>query len=135
MDAALSTAVGAVIVAVVGAVVGLRNGTKANQPAESNAQLAWVKQAQEEAKEARTEAKEARTEVDAVRRENSQIIREHQQMRGEFAAMRDWVDGVVRARNAYMETHPIEELDDTGQIRLLRAINGGPRMPSDPDHS
>jgi uncharacterized protein (DUF3084 family) len=119
----------AAIVSLAGALVGLRNGTKANRPAESNAQLAWVKQAQDEANEARTEAKEAKAESSAARVESEQTRQQLVRIRRELDAMQDWMDRVVRAAAVYRADHP--EWDgpgtDSGVIRMLRAINGGPR--------
>lgn len=125
----LATA-GALLVSVVGAIVGLRNGTKANRPAESNAQLAWVKQAQDEATDARTEAREAKTESAAARVESEETRQQLVRIRREFDAMQDWVERVVRARDAYITDHggDVEAIGDTGAIRLLRAINGGPHF-------
>jgi hypothetical protein len=122
--------IGAVIVSLIGAVVGLRNGTKANKPAESNAQLAWVKQAQDEATDARSEAREAKAESAAARTESEQTRQQLVKMRREFDAMQDWVDRVVRARDAYVADHggDVDALDDTAAIRLLRAVNGGPHF-------
>lgn len=129
MDAALVTALGALGVALVGGSVGIINSTRANQPAKLNAQLAWVKQAQTEASEAKTEAKEAKAESAAARRESEETRVQADRLRREFVAMQDWVDRVIRARDAYIADHGgIETLEDTGAIRLLRAINGGPQL-------
>jgi uncharacterized protein (DUF3084 family) len=120
--------IGALLCALVAAGVGLRNGTKANAPAESNAQLAWVKQAQDEATDARTEAREAKTESAAARAESEQTRQQLVSMRREFDAMQDWVDRVVRARDMYIADHggSLDAMEDSGVIRLMRAINGGP---------
>lgn len=130
MEAALTTAIGAAVVAALGAAVGLVNGTKANRPAESNAQLAWVKQAQDEATDARTEAREAKTESAAARAESAATRQQADQLRREFNAMQDWVERVIRARDAYLADHnnDISLIQDSGAIRLLRAINGGPQF-------
>lgn len=132
MNGQLLSTVGAVVVGLLGAAVGLRNGTKANAPAESNAQLAWVKQAQDEATDARTEAREAKAESAAARLESEQTRQQAVKIRREFDAMQDWVDRVVRARDAYLADHggDIDALDDTAAIRLLRAVNGGPHFGS-----
>ena len=112
----------------------LRTSTKANRPAESNAQLAWVKQAQDEAGEARVEAKEAKAESAAARKESLETQRQSELLRREFAAMQDWVDRVVRARDAYIADHggDVGRIQDSGAIRLLNAINGGPRITPRP---
>lgn len=128
MSSSLLTALGAFLVAVLTGVFGLVNATRANRPAESNAQLAWVKQAQDEAVEARKEAREAKTEASAARAD-SEVTRQQQvKIRRELDAMQDWVDRVVRARDAYLAEHTEPEIDDTGMLRLLRAINGGPHL-------
>lgn len=132
MTAQWVATLGAIVIALVGAGVGLRNGTKANAPAESNAQLAWVKQAQDEALDARTEARQAKTESAAVRLESEQTRQQVTRLRRDLNAMQDWVDGVVRARDRYMAEHPIDSIDDTGVLRLMRAINGGPSIGERP---
>jgi hypothetical protein len=124
----LWTTIGAVVVAALSTVVGLRNGTKANAPAESNAQLAWVKQAQDEATGARQEAREAKAESAAARAESEQTRQQQVKLRREFDAMQEWVDRVVRARDVYLAEHPETTLEDSGVIRLMRAINGGPHI-------
>jgi hypothetical protein len=49
-------------------------------------------------------------------------------IRREFNAMEDWVDRVVRARDLYVAEHPGTSVDDSGVIRILGAINGGPHF-------
>lgn len=130
MNPTLLTSVGAIAVALIGMVVGLRNGTKANRPAESNAQLAWVKQAQDEALAARAEAKEAKVESTAARVESEQTRQHQVKLRREMDAMQDWMDRVIRARDAYVAEHPLDGIEDSGVIRMVRAINGGPHVES-----
>lgn len=130
MTAIWTASIGAVILAVISGAFGIVNSTRANRPAESNAQLAWVKQAHDDAAEARTDARTARTEVNSVRLENESIRRDHDGMRRDMAAMRDWMEAVVRARNAYVASADQDKLD-TGAIRLIGAINGGPHLPSE----
>jgi ElaB/YqjD/DUF883 family membrane-anchored ribosome-binding protein len=122
----LLTAVGAIVLASLSGMFSLMSSTKANRPAESNAQLAWVKQAQDEATAARDEAREAKTESAAARAESEQTRQQLVRIRREFDAMQDWVDRVVRARDAYVTEHPLDGIEDSGVIRLMRAINGGP---------
>jgi multidrug efflux pump subunit AcrB len=123
----LGATIGAAFIALLGAFVGLRNGTRANRPAESNAQLAWVKQAQEEANEARAEAKEAKVESAAARNESDQTRRQQIELRRQMDAMQEWMDRVVRAAAAYRLDNPQWDAEaDSGVIRILRAINGGP---------
>jgi uncharacterized protein (DUF3084 family) len=124
----LLTAIGAVIIALVTGAFGLLNSTKANRPAEMNAQLAWVKQAQDEATEARQEARDAKAESTAARQESEATRQQQVTLRRELEAMQDWIDRVVRARDAYLADHAIETLEDSGMIRLMRAINGGPHL-------
>lgn len=128
----MSPAVLAIIIATLGALGSgtftLLTSTRANKPAESNAQLAWVKQAQDEASAARTEAKEAKVESSAARSESEATRQQQVKIRRELDAMQDWVDRVVRARDAFVAEHPIESVDDSGVIRMLRAINGGPHL-------
>jgi hypothetical protein len=127
MDGATIAAIGTVIVASVGGVFGVINATRANRPAESSAQLAWVKAAQDDASSARAEAREAKAESAAARTEAEQTRQQAVRLRREFEAMQDWVDRVVRARDAYLNDHGgLDGLADTGAIRLMRAINGGP---------
>lgn len=128
MSGTLLTALAALAVAVTGGTFGLVNSTRANRPAESNAQLAWVKQAQDEAMAARTEAKEAKSESSAVRAESEATRQQLVRIRREFDAMEDWVARVVRARDLYIAEHPAESAENSGVIRILRAINGGPRF-------
>lgn len=130
MSPSLLTAIGAVIVAVATGIFGLVNSTKANRPAESNAQLAWVKQAQDEASAARTEAREAKAESSAAHAESEQTRQQQVKIRREMDAMQDWIDRVVRARDAYVAEHPMDGIEDSGVIRLMRAINGGPHVES-----
>lgn len=128
MSGPLWTAIGAIILATMSGVFGLVNSTRANRPAESNAQLAWVKQAQDEAMSARTEAKEAKAESSAARAESEQTRQQLVRIRREFNAMEDWVARVVRARDQYVAEHSAGALDDSGVIRILGAINGGPDL-------
>lgn len=128
MSPALLTALGALAASFVAALFGYINSTKANRPAESNAQLAWVKQAQDEATAARTEAKEAKVESSAARAESEATRQQQVILRREMAAMQDWVDRVIRARDSFIADHPIESIDDSGVIRMLRAVNGGPHL-------
>lgn len=126
MNPTLATSIGALIIAVIGGFFGLANSTRANRPAESNAQLAWVKQAQDEAMAARTEAKEAKAESSAARAESEQTRQQLARIRREFNAMEDWVARVVRARDMYVAEHT--GVEDSGIIRILGAINGGPDL-------
>lgn len=126
MNASLLTAVGAILIAVVTGAFGLLNSTKANRPAESNAQLAWVKQAQDEATDARKEAREAKAESAAARSESEATRQQQVQLRRELEAMQDWVDRVIRARDAYVAEHDLASIEDSGVVRMMRAINGGP---------
>lgn len=126
---AIWTALGALLVALITGGFGIVASTRANKPAESNAQLAWVKQAQDEATDARTEAREAKAESAAARKESAETREQGDRLRREFSAMQDWVDRVVRARDAYLADSPAP--DDSGIIRLLRAINGGPHFGAD----
>lgn len=128
MNPSLLTAIGAAVVALIGLVGGLANSTKANRPAESNAQLAWVKQAQDEATSAREEAREAKAESAAARAESEQTRQQQVKIRREMDAMQDWIDRVVRARDVYVAEHPTDAIEDSGVIRLMRAINGGPHL-------
>lgn len=128
MNPSLLTAIGAAVVALIGLVGGLANSTKANRPAESNAQLAWVKQAQDEATSAREEAREAKAESAAARAESEQTRQQQVKIRREMDAMQDWIDRVVRARDVYVAEHPADAIEDSGVIRLMRAINGGPHL-------
>lgn len=128
MTAPLLTAIGAVIVALASGLFGLINSTKANRPAESNAQLAWVKQAQDEATDARKEAREAKAESAAVRAEAEATRQQLVRIRVEFDAMEEWVARVVRARDRYVAEHPEASVEDSGVFSLLRAINGGPAL-------
>jgi ElaB/YqjD/DUF883 family membrane-anchored ribosome-binding protein len=135
VDSSLVAAVGALAVALTTGVVGVINSTKANQPAKMNAQLAWVKSAQDDAAAARAEAREAKVESAAARAESEQtrqqqeLTRQKQvKLQREMDAMQDWVDRVVRARDAYVAEHPLDQIEDSGVIRLMRAINGGPRL-------
>jgi uncharacterized protein (DUF3084 family) len=122
--------IGALLGALFAGAVALRNGTKANAPAESNAQLAWVKQAQDEATDARTEAREAKAESAAARLESEQTRQQQVRLRREFDAMQDWVERVIRARDAYVLDHGgnLDSLEDSAALRLVRAINGGPHL-------
>jgi uncharacterized protein HemX len=124
VSGSLLAAIGAVVVAIVSGGFAVVSSTKANRPAESNAQLAWVRQAQEEANEARREAKEAKVESSAARSESEQTRQQLATLRRELNAMQDWVDRVLRARDSYLNDHP--NLDDSGVMRLTQAINGGP---------
>jgi hypothetical protein len=130
VNASLVTAIGAVVVAIVGMFTGLRSSTKANRPAESNAQLAWVKQAQDEATDARAEARAAKTESAAARVESEATRQQLVKIRREFDAMEEWVARVVRARDLYLSDHAEnpDEIEDSGVFRLLKAINGGPKF-------
>lgn len=130
MNASTVTAVAALLVAIIGGGFGVLNSTRANRPAESNAQLAWVKAAQDEAREAREEAKEAKLGAAAAARESDETRVQAVKLRREFDAMQDWVDRVVRARDAYMAdlTEAGRSIEDSGVLRILRAINGGPRI-------
>lgn len=128
MNPSLLAALGAFLVAVTSGVFALINSTKANRPAEMNAQLAWVKQAQDEATGARQEAREAKAESSAARTESEQTRQQQVQLRRDFDAMQDWVDRVVRARDAYLTDHPEAEIEDSGVLRLMRVINGGPQI-------
>jgi hypothetical protein len=130
MDSSLITAIGAAVVATIGGIVGVTNSSRANRPAESSAQLAWVKQAQDEANEARAEAKEAKAEAAAARAEADATYRQSVQLRRDFAALQDWVDRVVRAARAYradLESDG-QQIEDSGVLRILNAINGGPEI-------
>lgn len=128
MNGTFLTALGALLVAIVGGVFGLVSSSRANRPAESNAQLAWVKQAQDEANEARREAREAKAESTAARVESESTRQQQVRLRRELDAMQDWVDRVVRARDAYVADHQDLSIEDSGVVRLLRAINGGPHL-------
>jgi hypothetical protein len=126
VNASLLTAISAIVIAIIGGLFGFINSTKANRPAESIAQLAWVKQAQDEAMAARTEAKEAKSESSAARTEAEATRQQLVRIRREFNAMEDWVARVVRARDLYVAEHTA--IDDSGVIRILGAINGGPHF-------
>lgn len=126
MDSSLIAAIGALAVALITGVVGVVNSTRANQPAKMNAQLAWVKSAQDDAAAARAESREAKVESAAARTESEQTRQQSVKLRREFDAMQDWVDRVVRARDAYVAEHPLDGIEDSGVIRLLRVVNGGP---------
>lgn len=129
MTPTLFASIGALFVSIVGGVFGMVNSTKANRPAESNAQLAWVKQAQDEAMEARTEAKEAKSQASAAWAESEATRVQAVKLRREFDAMQDWVERVIRARDLFLADHQGEaSIEDSGVLRLLRAINGGPRL-------
>lgn len=128
MSGPFLTAIGAVVIAALSGIFGLMNSTKANRPAESNAQLAWVKQAQDEATSAREEAREAKAESAAARAESEQTRQQQVKIRREMDAMQDWIDRVVRARDVYVAEHPTDAIEDSGVIRLMRAINGGPHL-------
>ena len=125
-------AIGSVLAAIMGAVVGLRNGTKANASGQSNAQLAWVKQAQEEAATARQEAREAKAESAAARVESERAWQQSVLLRRQFDAMQDWVDRVLRARDTYLAEHGDDpaRMGDTPVQRVLRAVDGGPSLRS-----
>lgn len=130
MDSSTITAIGAAAVAVIGGTVGVLNSNRANKPAEMNAQLAWVKSAQDEASAARVEAKEAKAEAAAARVELDNTYRQSVQLRREFEAIQDWVDRVVRAANAYRQD-AIDKgkgVEDSGVLRILNVINGGPHL-------
>ena len=128
MTGTVWAAIIAATAAVASGFFGLINSTKANRPAESNAQLAWVKQAQDEATAARTEATAARADAAAARAESDATRRQAVKLRMEFDAMEEWVARVVRARDRFVAEHPIESVEDTGVLTILRAINGGPEI-------
>lgn len=130
MTGQVMAVIGSVVGVVIAAVFGYVNSTRANRPAESNAQLAWVKQAQEEAGEARKEAKEAKAESAAARFESEQTRQQLVKIRREMDAMQDWMDRVMRAGAAYRAERP-SGVEDSGVIRILKAINGGPRFERD----
>lgn len=130
MSPGLLTLISTVLVAVASGIFGLVNATKANRPAEMNAQLAWVKQAQDEAAGARAEVREVKAETAAVRIEAEATRQQQVKLRREFDAMQEWVDRVVRARDRYVAEHPLDTLEDSGMIYLLRVINGGPAIES-----
>lgn len=128
MNAPLATAIGAVIIAIVTGAFGLLNSTKANRPAEMNAQLAWVKQAQDEANEARQEARDAKAESTAARQESEATRQQQVALRRELEAMQEWIDRVVRARDTYLADHALDSIEDSGVLRIMKAINGGPHL-------
>lgn len=131
MSGQVLAVVGSVVVSLVAAFFGFINSTRANLSADSNAQLAWVKQAQEEAGEARREAKEAKAESAAARTESEQTRQQQVRLRREMDAMQDWMDRVLRAAAVYRAEHPAGAEEDSGVIRILRAINGGPKFERD----
>jgi uncharacterized protein (DUF3084 family) len=130
MDSAMITAIGAAAVAVIGGVVGIINSNRANRPAEMNAQLAWVKSAQDDAASARTEAKAAKDEAAAARQEADATYRQSVALRRDFEAIQDWVDRVVRVCEAYRNDMAAEghEIEDSGVLRIIRVVNGGPHL-------
>jgi hypothetical protein len=129
------TAIGAVIVSLIGMVVGLRNGTKANKPAESNAQLAWVKQAQDEAHEAKADAKQAKVDVAAAEtrmrdqdRRMDESERRLRQLDATATDLMQWIERVMRAKDLV----DAQSTNDPAIASLLRVINGGPASMSNP---
>jgi hypothetical protein len=127
--------IGAIIAALVGGGVGLRNGTKANRPAESNAQLAWVKQAQDEAHEAKADAKQAKVDVAAaetrMRAQDARLDESERRLRQLDATATDlmqWIERVMRAKDLI----DAQSTNDPAVASLLRVINGGPASMSNP---
>jgi hypothetical protein len=132
VSAALLTAIASLLVATIAGVFGYLNSTRANRPAEMNAQLAWVRSAQDDATAAREESKAAKTEATAARQEADATWRRTVQLRRDIDGIQDWVDRVMRAADAYRADAEAggRVVEDPGVIRLLNVLNGGPNRPA-----
>lgn len=137
MNVSVTAAVGAIIVALltsaISGYVTLRNATKATGPANSQAQLAWVKQAQDEATQAKADAREAKLDAaTAERRMREQDRRLDETERrvlhldGVTHDLISWIERVIRAKDQIDPNLP----NDPATLRLIAVINGGPASMS-----
>lgn len=128
-DPALWTAIGAVFAALVSGFFAWRNSRTATGPANSQANLGWVKQAHEEAAAAKAEARQAKSDAHDAEIKMQEIQRkmaeqERQQFRLDSLTheLMEWVSRVLtRAR----QVNPNGGHDESVR-ELLRVIDNGP---------
>lgn len=128
MNSTVVTTVGSVLVAVAAGLFAYLNSRSANKNRQTELQQAFTQQVLADVERIRADAESARKNADKAREDNESLTLSHRQLRREMDAMQDWVDRVVRARDAYVAEHPLDQIEDSGVIRLMRAINGGPHI-------
>ena len=122
------------IVSVIGSLVlgyfTFSNSRQTNRNRASEIQQSFTSQILADVATAKKDAADARADAAAARRDADATETQHRKLRREMAAMQEWVEGVIRARDRYISEFEAsgKELTDTGAIRLLRAINGGPHI-------
>lgn len=128
MNATVITTAGSVLVALVAGFFGFRGSTGANKVRQTELQQAFTQQVMQEVDRVRQQAAAAQQDAAKAKADNEALEIRHRHLRRDMDAMQDWVDRVVRARDTYMRDLEARgsSVEDSGVIRLLRAINGGP---------
>ena len=133
-EPAMWTAGGAVVAASVSALFAWGSSRAATGPANSQANLEWVKQAHTEATEAKTEARQAKKDAEAteaiLRKTQTRMDAQDRRLRQVDAVaheLMDWIRRVLIKAQAVDPSMP----HDAAVRDLLRVINGGPASMTD----
>lgn len=128
MNTTVVTTIGSIVVAVTAGLFAFLNSRSANKNRQVELQQAFTTQVMADVERIREDASAAREGAKQAQADNDALTISHRKLRSEMGAMQDWVERVVRARDAYVAEHPLDGIEDSGVIRLMRAINGGPRL-------